>query len=697
LPINARKQIIKQSTIFKDIMGQASSDQEFTLLDASISELQNALSSGWLTSVDLVLRYLRRISVYDANGPKLSAIPILNSSVFDEAAASDARRATGQPPRPLEGIPFLVKDNIKVKGMTVANGSPAFEKLIANEDAACVQILRNAGAVLLGRTNMPAMAYGGMQRGVYGRAESPYNSDYLAAAYASGSSNGSAVATAANFCAFSLGTETVSSGRSPASNNAIIAYTPSKGLLPLRGVFPLYPTCDVLVPHTRTVEDLFHVLDVLGVSDPAPKGDFFNEQPFVKLPSMESIRPDSFTTLKDKSSLKGKRIGVPSMYIGGHDSSILPVSKVKTRPSIIKLWQEARKALESCGAEVVETDFPLVTIYESNAGTGQLVTVADLPDGWQAKERCEVVSHAWDDFVVVNGQKDLASLTVVDPDTIFPLAPGSLLGTPEAANKPRWDEIVAYPHTKPSSIFEIAGMKQAIHALENARKATFEDWLDKLGLDAVVFPANGDVGAANADRDEDASLFAWSNGVKYSNGNRPIRHLGVPTISVPMGVMEDTKMPVNLTFAGKAYEDIDLLRYGYAFEMASKRRTQPANVPVLYSDRISASNTSRVSQGPVELAVEEQVKEIQDSRVLIRVQGSMRASDDSPMRLTCYVNGEPCEAMVENRKWSLSTSYPTSERDNAWEMWKSPALSQTIVVITAHSGTHTTAGRLILL
>jgi hypothetical protein len=99
----------------------------------------------------------------------------------------------------------------------------------------------------------------------------------------------------------------------------------------------------------------------------------------------------------------------------------------------------------------------------------------------------------------------------------------------------------------------------------------------------------------------------------------------------------------------------------------------------------------------VELAVEEQVKEIQDSRVLIRVQGSMRASDDSPMRLTCYVNGEPCEAMVENRKWSLSTSYPTSERDNAWEMWKSPALSQTIVVITAHSGTHTTAGRLILL
>ena len=680
-------------------MVQPGSEQAFTLLDASISELQNALSSGWLTSVDLVSRYLRRISVYDSNGPKLSAIPILNPSVLDEAAASDARRAAGLPPRPLEGIPYLVKDNIKVKGMVVANGSPAFEKLIANEDAACVQMLRNAGAVLLGRTNMPAMAYGGMQRGVWGRAESPYNSDYLAAAYASGSSNGSAVATAANFCAFSLGTETVSSGRSPASNNAVVAYTPSKGLLPLRGVFPLYPTCDVLVPHTRTVEDLFHVLDVLGVTDPTPLGDFFNEQTFVQLPSMKDIRPESFTTLSDKASLKGKRIGVPSMYIGGDDSSILSVSRVKTRPSIIKLWHETRTLLEDCGAEVIETDFPVITTYESNASSGQLVTVANLPDGWPAKERCEVVSHAWDDFLVANGQKDLASLTVVDPITIFPLAPGSLRGTPEAANQLRWGDIVEYPHTKPPSIFEIPGMKQAIIALEDARKETFENWMDERGLDAVVFPANSDVGAANADKDEKASLFAWSNGVKYSNGNRPIRHLGIPTISVPMGVMEDTKMPVNLTFAVKAYQDIDLLRYGYAFEMASKRRIQPPGVPILSSDwvSVSLSTLNPLPQSSMEFTVEEQSKEVEDSKVHVRIQGSVCGSDDTSVRLTCYINGEPCYATVENGKWSLTTSYPASERDEPWEMWKSPALSQTIVIITAHNGACATAGRLILL
>lgn len=677
-------------------MTSSSALQQLDLLDASIADLQNALSSGSITSVDLVSRYLRRISTYDANGLKLSAIPILNPTVFDEAAASDIRRTKGLPPRSLEGIPFLVKDNIKVKGMVIGNGSPAFENLIANEDAACVQILRNAGAVLLGRTNMPAMAYGGMQRGVWGRAESPYNADYLAAAYASGSSNGSAVATSANLCAFSLGTETVSSGRSPASNNAVIAYTPSKGLLPLRGVFPLYPTCDVLVPHTRTVADLFCVLDVLAVADKSPIGDFYNEQSIIEIPSITSIRPESFSTLGDKSCLKGKRIAVPSMYIGSDDSSIAEISRVKTRPSIVKLWKEARKVLEACGAEVIETDFPLVTTYESKAATGQLVTVAGLPEGWAGKERCEVVSHAWDDFLTANGQKGLDSLTCVDPDTIFPLAPGSLLGTPEAANKPRWGEIVEYPRTKPASIFEIPGMKQAIRALEDARKTNFEAWMDNLGLDAVVFPANGDIGAANADVNKDASDFAWTNGVKYSNGNRPIRHLGVPTISVPMGIMDDTKMPVNLTFAGKAYEDNKILGYGFAFEMASKCRVQPSGTPALDSDHFLIGNAPRglAGQENFELSVDTQQKEVVDMKALVQVKGSAT----SPIKsISCHINGEAWDVSLEGNTWSISASYPASERDQKWEKWASPAVKQTIVVVVAQSESGSTSGKLILL
>ncbi|KGO39430.1 Amidase [Penicillium expansum] len=677
----------------------AHQSQDFSLLDASISELQSALSSGLLSSVGLVSRYLRRISAYDANNLKLAAIPILNPSALDEAAASDARRAAGLAPRPLEGIPYLAKDSIKVKGMTVASGSPAFETLIANEDAACIQLLREAGAVLLGRTNMPAMAYGGMQRGCYGRAESPYNPAYLAAAYASGSSNGSAVATAANFCAFSLGSETVSSGRSPASNNAVVAYTPSKGLLPLRGVWPLYLTCDVLVPHTRTMADMFHVLNVLAVSDKAPIGDFYQEQKLISLPSINTLRPQSFSELQDGTSLRGKRIGIPSMYIGGDNSSLFPASKVNTRPSIIKLWQNARKVLESCGAEVIETDFPLVTTYESNADKGQLVTVAGLPEGWSTLERSELVAHIWDDFLINNGQNGLETLSQVDPTTIFPLAPGSLKGAPDAANALRWDEMVKYPHRRPESIFDIPGIQQGIQALENARKETLEDWMDKIGLDAVVFPANGDIGAADADCDETASLFAWSNGVKYSNGNRPIRHLGVPTISVPMGIMEDTGMPVNLTFAGKAYDDNSLLKYGFAFESAMKGRVQPPRVPALDSDFIKGSQDPQpwASRSTIELVVETQVKEIHDSTVVVQIQGLVVPKDSQLETMECHVNGQPFKPAIEGDRWFIIASYPASERDQPWKRWSSSALTQTIVVITALTKDGATTGKLILL
>lgn len=217
-----------------------------SIVEASIDDLQTALASGAITSVELVAKYLHRISAYDCHGPALNSIPILNPAVFEEAAASDDRRARGEHARALEGIPYTVKDSYKVHSMSVAAGSPAFRSLRASEDAFTVAAIRSTGGVLLGRTNMPPMADGGMQRGIYGRAESPYNRAYLAAAFASGSSNGSAVSVAASFAAFGMGEETVSSGRSPASNNALVAYTPSRGCVSIRGNWPLYPTVSSL-------------------------------------------------------------------------------------------------------------------------------------------------------------------------------------------------------------------------------------------------------------------------------------------------------------------------------------------------------------------------------------------------------------------------------------------------------------------
>jgi amidase len=200
------------------VLALAADDQAraatFNLEEASIADARKALASGAVSSVELTVLYLNRIAYYDRHNTRLNAIPVRNERALEDAQAADRLRARGGAPPPFLGIPYTVKDSYKVKGMTVAAGSPAFAHLIANEDSFAVEQLRKAGAVLLGKTNMPPLASGGMQKGVYGRAESPYNAEYLTAAWASGSSNGSATSTAANMAMFGMGEETVSSGRS---------------------------------------------------------------------------------------------------------------------------------------------------------------------------------------------------------------------------------------------------------------------------------------------------------------------------------------------------------------------------------------------------------------------------------------------------------------------------------------------------
>lgn len=149
------------------------SPSSLNITDATIDQLQQALCNRAITSVELVARFLHRIGKYDYRGPSLNSICILNLNVFKEAQSSDDYRASGRPPRPLEGIPFTVKDSFQVQGLTVAAGSPAFVDLVASSDAAVVESLRTAGAVLIGKTNMPPMADGGSQRGAYGRSTSP--------------------------------------------------------------------------------------------------------------------------------------------------------------------------------------------------------------------------------------------------------------------------------------------------------------------------------------------------------------------------------------------------------------------------------------------------------------------------------------------------------------------------------------------
>lgn len=539
-----------------------------------------------ISSVELVSLYLRRIARYDCRGPRLNSVVVLNPRVFEEAQASDDYRASGKKPRPLEGIPFTVKDSFKVKGLTVAAGSPAFADLISSSDAAVVELLRGAGAVVLGKTNMPPMADGGSQRGLYGRAESPYNPVYMSTAVASGSSNGCGVATAANLASFGFAGETVSSGRSPASHNALVAYSSSRSLIPIRGQWPLYPTCDTVVPHTKSMRDLFDVLNVVVVDDPnGDEHDFWRSQEYLHLPRPSHIRPKDYHALENPDALRGKRIAVPRCFIG--EPNVAPWHAFSAE--VRSLWDRARADLESLGATIIETDFPVLEKYTKQDFPGQSVNVPRLSKEWTTLERCDLISLSWDDFLRSNGDEKYPSLTSADPCKIHPhVAP---MDDPahftEAQNHVRYEDMFEAVRRRRGGLTDLPGCREALLALERMRQEDFEGWMDEHDYHAVVFPTNGDVALADADENYESMIHALRDGIKYANGGRALKHLGIPCITVPMGTLEKEGIPVGISFCGRAYQDSDLLAYAFAYEAFTKRRESPPLAPPLPSDEMS--------------------------------------------------------------------------------------------------------------
>jgi amidase len=454
----------------------------FDVVEADIAELRGALEQGRVTSVGLVDAYLARIEAYDRNGPELNSVVVLNPDAREEAQASDERRARGQTLGPLDGIPYTAKDSYLVKGLTAACGSHAFEKLVAQHDAFTIERLRAGGAIMLGLTNMPPMANGGMQRGVYGRAESPYNADYLTSAFGSGSSNGSGTATAASFAAFGLGEETWSSGRAPATNNALCAYTPSRGVISVRGNWPLVPTMDVVVPHTRSMADMFEVLDVVVADDTNTRGDFWRVQPWVTIPAASSVRPESYRALAQhgREALRGKRFGVPRMYINEDLEAGTAVSpgiggqtgqRIETRPSIVDLFEAAAADLLAAGAEVVRVDFPVVTNYEGDRpGAPTIKTRGLVSPEYLKHEIVNLSAWSWDDFLRANGDPNLNTLADVEGSRIWVEPPGALPGRYAGFD----DDINTYPdfiRANPIKSFtDIPTLEAGVRGLEETRR-----------------------------------------------------------------------------------------------------------------------------------------------------------------------------------------------------------------------------------
>lgn len=553
-----------------------------SVVEASIAQMREWLVTGRLTSVDLVQRHLDRIAAYDQTGIRLNSVVVRNERAIAEAEQSDARRLAGRALGPLDGIPYTAKDSYKVDGMSVAAGSPAFAGLVANGDAFVIARLRAAGAILIGLTNMPPMANGGMQRGLYGRAESPYDAEYLTSAFGSGSSNGSGTATAASFAAFGLAEETWSSGRAPAANNALVAYTPSRGVISVRGNWPLVPTMDVVVPHTRSVADLLELLDVIVADDEETTGDLWRSQGWVPIPRASDVRPASYQALVGPASLAGKRFAVPRMYVNADGGNANPIV---TRRGFLALFDALRRDLEEAGVTLVETDFPVVENAERlHPHSRTAVERGLIPAEFAERELWDLSMWSWDAFLSSNGQPGLCRLSDVDGSLIFPQPDGAL---PDRYGQYDFD-ISEYPVRAARDGIrpwdEIPTIEEGMRGLEQTRRIDFEQWLDAGGFDAVLFPTVADIGRADSDVNPTSAARAWENGVWVANGNLVPRHLGIPMIQLPLGLDPEIRMPAGVSLAGRAYDDSALLGIAARIEGLGRRRTPPPRTPPLPSE-----------------------------------------------------------------------------------------------------------------
>lgn len=493
---------------------------------------------------------------------------------------------------PLDGIPYTAKDSYLVKGLTAASGSPAFKDLVAQRDAFTVERLRAAGAICLGKTNMPPMANGGMQRGVYGRAESPYNAAYLTAPFASGSSNGAGTATAASFAAFGLAEETWSSGRGPASNNGLCAYTPSRGVISVRGNWPLTPTMDVVVPYARSMADLLEILDVVVADDPDTRGDLWRMQPWVPIPKASEVRPASYPALA-----AGARPWPASASACRACSSTPTPMRAPASPRDRRPDRPAHP-YPALGHR------PLGTGAQGPGSRRRRSDRGGLPAGVELRGRPTRRAHRVQPRPGVEGippRRAVGTLGLglrrlparqwrseAEPPggcrrpADLPHDPGTLPNR-EGDLAAGMDEYVRMAERGIKPWDRIATLPDGLRGLEETRRIDLEEWMRRLRLDAVLFPTVADVGPADADVNPASADIAWSNGVWVANGNLAIRHLGVPTVTVPMGVMADIGMPVGLTFAGRAYDDSALLRFAAAFESTGSRRIVPPRTPPLAS------------------------------------------------------------------------------------------------------------------
>lgn len=303
--------------------------------EATIRQLQEAMTSGRTTSAEITAAYLARIEAYDRRGPKLNAMLRLNPNALSEAEESDRERATGAIRGPLHGIPIVLKDNYDTFDMPTSAGTLALAGLVPPDDAFQVRKLREAGAVIIGKTNMHELASGITTiASLGGQTLNPYDPTRNPG----GSSGGTGAAVAASFAAIGWGSDTCGSIRIPSAHNNLVGLRPTKGLSSIDGIIPLSHTQDVGGPLARSIEDLAIALDATIGADPA--------DPATR--ALDGRDLPRFVASLNEDALNGARIGIFEPLFGDDPEDA----------AVGEIVRGALRQMEAAGATVVSLAMP---------------------------------------------------------------------------------------------------------------------------------------------------------------------------------------------------------------------------------------------------------------------------------------------------------------------------------------------------
>jgi len=493
--------------------------ESFELEETSISELAEKIASGKYSARSIAEKYLARIEAIDQRGPTLRSVIELNPDALSIADALDNERREKGARGLLHGIPVLIKDNIDTADrMATTAGSLALVGAKPPKDSFLVQQLRNAGAVILGKTNLSEWANIRSNRstsgwsGRGGLTKNPYALDRNT----SGSSSGSGAAVSANLCAAAVGTETDGSVVSPSSINGIVGIKPTVGLISRTGVIPISHTQDTPGPMARTVRDAAIVLGALTGIDAEDKATGYSRSKF----------STDYTQYLNLKGLEGARIGVVRKYFGFH-------------PGVDTIINDALKVLKQQGAVLVDpADIPTIGKFDDAELTVLLYELKANLNAYFARLGASARVHSLKELIEYNEKNATSEMPYFGQENFLKAqAKGPLTN------------------------------KEYLDALTLCRRMARKDGIDatmkKFKLDALVAPT-----------DSPAWLTDLIDSDHFLGGSSTIAAVaGYPSITVPAGFVFG--LPVGISFFGSAWSEPTLLKFAYSFEQATHARKAP--------------------------------------------------------------------------------------------------------------------------